>query len=99
MLLQPKIRRRRSQTSAQLWAKFVEDPHAFRDCRALKKRMAAKRDRAQPALNVPDFVHTPTGDKLWMHTADMPPEAHAALSLWDMGAFDRDQQSMKVRSP
>ena len=95
--LQPKVKRRRSHTSAQLWAKFVEDPHSFQDLREIKMRKAAVRDRAQPAPKLPDFVHTPTGDGLWMHTADMPPEAHAALSMWDMHAADRAQQALKVR--
>lgn len=80
-----------------LWARFVEDPHSFQDLRNIKKRMAANRDRTQPAPNLPDFVHLPTDDGLWMHTADMSPQAHAALTLWDMHAAERDQQQTQVR--
>ena len=96
MRLQPTVRKR-AQTAPQLWSKFVEDPDAFQDLRELKKRLAVKHGRGHPARKLPDFLHRPSGDGLWMHTADMPPQAHAALTLWDMQAPERDEQHMKVR--
>ena len=62
----------------------------------MKGHMAAKLGRGQRSPTLPDFVHIPTDDGLWLRTAEMPPAAHAALSIWDMHAAERSQQRVQV---
>ena len=49
------------------------------------------------APHIPDFIHLPSRDPLWVRTAEMPPAAHAALTVWDLAEPDRRQRRLEVR--